>query len=180
MARRRPSSYFTESYRPLSGRQTLFTNQTPVNLNLNDAGNFYELGVRFTVSVAGRIAAIRYWRDSNDTNNQVGKIWSNAGQILRIVQFSGESSSGWQESLLPTPLRISANTEYVVSVTCTPWFVSTQAAFYSSLSNENITAVAGTAVSGVGGNGVFAAVGTFPTGSFNNSNYFRDIVFIPD
>jgi Domain of unknown function (DUF4082) len=153
--------------------QTLLTTQTPALQNLND-GVTYELGVRVVSDVAGQITALRFWKGTSESGAHTGHVWSGAGQLLATVTFANESASGWQQQALPAPVAVVANTEYVVSVTTPPngYFVDTQNVFTTPLVNGHLRGVAGT-------NGVFGPVGTFPTQSYQSSNYFRDLVFVP-
>jgi hypothetical protein len=104
-----------------------------------------------------------------------GHVWTATGQLLATVTFTTESASGWQQQPVTPPVAIAANTEYVVSVTTPPnnLFVLTPNVFGAPVMNGHLRAV-------VGNNGVYGAIGTFPAGSYDNSNYFRDLVFIPE
>jgi hypothetical protein len=85
------------------------------------------------------------------------------------VIFANETASGWQQQSLPTPLAITASTQYVVSVnTGNTFYVATNSGLASAIINQDLSTV-------VGNNGVFGPPGTFPTSSFQNTNYFRDI-----
>jgi hypothetical protein len=153
--------------------QTIFTNQTPSNPDISD-GVGYELGMKFQSNKAGQITAIRYWKAASETGNHVGNIWAaTGGSPLATVTFANETGSGWQEQAFSTPLDIQPNTVYIVSVNCNSHFAVTNNGLASSITNGNLSSVADNA------NGVFGAVGTFPNNSYQNSNYFRDIVFAP-
>jgi hypothetical protein len=89
------------------------------------------------------------------------------------VTFVNETASGWQKQALVTPLAISANTTYVVSVnTGNTYYVATAYGLASQVINGNLSSV-------VGNNGVYGVSGTLPTSSWQSVNYFRDIVFVP-
>ncbi len=154
--------------------ETIFTTQTPVTTNASDgAGVNYELGTAFTSGIAGQITGVRFWKASSETGTHTGKIWSSTGVLLASVAFAGETASGWQQQPLTTPLSIAANTPYVVSVnTGNTYYVSTSSGLSSQVNNGDLHSV-------VGNNGVYGASGSFPTSSYQNSNYFRDIVFTP-
>jgi glucose/arabinose dehydrogenase len=164
------------SYRGLL--PTLFTNQIPVLNNFTDgtgvAGD-YELGMEFTSSKAGTIDAIRYYKAAGETAGaHVGKIWSSAGGLLGSVTFANETTSGWQQQALGSALTIAANTKYVVSVNVKTHYVATGNGLASTITNGDLSAVADNS------NGVFNLTpDLFPTQSFNNTNYFRDVVFTP-
>ena len=153
--------------------ETLFTTQTPQLTDQAD-GRPYELGMKFQSAVAGPITAIRYWKAlSEPAGNHVGRIWDALGNPLASVTFANETASGWQQQALTTPLQIQPGTTYVVSVNVATHYVATVGGLTSAVVNGNLSSVAGT----VSPNGVFGNPGIFPTGSFNNTNYFRDVVF---
>src|SRR5262249_31471807 len=154
--------------------ETLFTTQTPAAVNLSDGSNVnYELGTAFTSGVAGSITAIRFWKDSNETGTHTGHLWSATGQALATVTFANETASGWQQQNLATPVQISANQQYVVSVnTGATFYVATVGGLATQVTNLDVSSV-------VGANGVFGSPGQFPTSTFNHTNYFRDVVFVP-
>jgi hypothetical protein len=155
--------------------QTLFTTQTPALINQSDgAGVDYELGTAFTSTTAGRIAAIRFWKAPNESGTHSGKVWSNTGTLLASVTFGADTASGWQQQSLPAPISIAANTTYIVSV-------NTANSYYAATDNGLATQVMnGSLASIVGNNGLFGSTGQFPTSSYQRSNYFRDIVFVPN
>ncbi len=163
---------FTASAAPAG--QTLFTTQTPAITNASDgSGVNYELGTAFASSAPGQITAIRFWKASNESGTHTGKIWSSSGTLLASVAFSAETASGWQQQSLPAPLSIAANTTYIVSVnTGNTFYVATNGGLATPVVNGNLSSIAGN-------NGLFGAPGAFPTNSWQNSNYFRDIVFVP-
>jgi hypothetical protein len=154
--------------------QTLFTTQTPQLLNNSDGVNVnYELGMRFIATAAGQIKAIRFYKSPSESGTHTGKIYSSSGQLLASVTFTNETASGWQTQSLASPLSIAANTEYTVSVnTGNTYYVTTDSGLASQVSNGYLKSV-------VGGNGVYGPVGAKPTQSWQNSNYFRDVVFAP-
>ena len=85
--------------------------------------------------------------------------------------FTGESASGWQQQSLATPLAISANTEYMVTVnTGNRSYATTDGGLGSQIVSGDLRTV-------VGSNGRYGSVGSYPTSSWQNSNYFRDVVF---
>ncbi len=161
----------------VSQTQSLFTTQTPSIINATDgtgSNGDYELGMEFRSATAGTISSIRYYKASSETGTHIGRIWSSTGQLLGSVTFTNETASGWQQQTLTTPIAIQANTTYIVSVNANSYYVSTANGIATTLTNGNLSAVAD------GSNGVFNTTpSTFPTQSWNNSNYFRDVVFTP-
>jgi hypothetical protein len=133
----------------------------------------YELGVRIRFAEKGQITAIRCYKPEGETGSHIGKIWSVSGDLLYSVGFSGESGSGWQVQEI-SPFAVEANTSLVVSVNANAVYPSTPNGLGTLLSKGSISTESG-------GNGVFnTTVGAFPSSFYNNTNYFRDIVFQPD
>src|SRR5579883_3019962 len=158
--------------------QTLFTDQTPTEPNDTD-GVSYELGTKFKTLAQGRISAIRYWRASSETDvpcdgcgyTHTGRIWSSDGTVLAVAHFTNESSEGWQQADLDSPIAVDGNKVYVVTVDVASYYVATTGGLNSAITNGKLTTVAD------GSNGVYGPIGSFPTQSYENSNYFRDVVF---
>lgn len=149
--------------------QSIFTTQTPATSTTD--GVDYELGTRFTSTSAGQITAIRFYKAANESGTHTGRIWSASGQQLATVVFTGESASGWQQQTLATPLPIAANTEYMVTVnTGNGYYATTDGGLGSQITSGDLKTV-------VGSNGRYGPVGSYPTNSWQNSNYFRDVVF---
>jgi Domain of unknown function (DUF4347)/Domain of unknown function (DUF4082) len=157
---------------------SVFTTQTPDNLTVTDgvgsAGD-YELGMEFTSAKSGQINAIRYYKSPLETGSHIGRLWSSTGTLLGSVTFANETASGWQQQALATPINIGANTTYLVSVNANSYFATTVNGISTTITNGDLSAVAD------GSNGVYNPTpGSFPTASYSNSNYFRDVVFTPD
>jgi len=160
------------TFNATSQAYTVLTNQVPAQANITDNVG-YELGMKFHTSQAGQIVSIRYWKSASETGTHTGSIWSASGVLLAQVAFTGETASGWQVQSLPTPLSIQANTTYVVSVNTNVYYVATNNGLASAVVDGPVSSVAD------GANGVYGNPATFPTSSFQNSNYFRDIGFLP-
>ena len=102
--------------------------------------------------VAGQIAAIRFWKSSSESGTHVGHIWDSKGTLLATVTFANETASGWQQQSLGTPLTVTANTEYLVSVnTGKNYYVATNSGLAAKINNKNLH-------SEVGSNGRYGAV----------------------
>ncbi len=135
------------------------------------AGPFsYELGMSFTVSSASQLTAIRFYKSPGETGTHVGTIWTSDGTQVTTVAFTNETASGWQQQALPASIQLQPGTTYLVSVNANAFFVDTQGGLATSQGTGPLHTV-------VGANGVFgSAAGVFPTGSYNSSNYFVDVV----
>lgn len=156
----------------VSGQQ-IFSTQVPALLDATDSVS-YELGMKFRSVRSGKISAVRYWKATSESGTHVGRIWNSTGTLLASVTFAGESASGWQQQALTASVTISANTTYVVSVNVVTNYAFTGSGLAAAIVNGDLSTIAD------GANGVYGNSGTFPTGSYQNSNYFRDVVFIAD
>ncbi|WP_416233384.1 N,N-dimethylformamidase beta subunit family domain-containing protein [Anabaena sp. UHCC 0399] len=157
---------------PSGNLQTVLTTQVPSIQNATDNSS-YELGMKFRSVQGGQITAIRFWKASNEAGTHIGKIWSATGTLLGSVTFNNETTSGWQQQLLATPVSIQSNTTYVVSVNINAYYVISYNELASPIVNGDLSSVAD------GNNGVFNGTpGNFPTNSYQNSNYYRDINFV--
>jgi len=131
----------------------------------------YELGVKIKVTAPVMLTALRFYKDAAETGTHVGRVWSATGQQHAQVTFTGESASGWQEQSLSTPLPLQPGVVYVASVGVNRTFVLTFDGLANQITSEPLQSVAD------GMNGVFgSAAGTFPTSSYQSTNYFVDVV----
>ena len=90
-----------------------------------------------------------------------------------------EPASGWQEADYSSPIAVTAGTTYVASYLAPNGGYSYDSAAFAGagLTSGLLTAPQSSAVSP--GNGVYAYGGSavFPSGSFNATNYWVDVVF---
>lgn len=133
------------------------------------------LGLRFTSDVPGQVVGIRFFKGASNTGNHVGTLWSSTGTILGQVSFAESSASGWQQANFATPIVISANTTYVVSYFA-PNGNYAEDQLYAW---QNLNSVPLHASSGSSGVYAYGSTTTFPNTSWNNSNYWVDVVFLP-
>ncbi|MBY2910195.1 DUF4082 domain-containing protein [Rhizobium leguminosarum] len=157
---------------PSPAGETLFTgSEGPTGGSFND-NTAMELGMKFVASANGTISGIRYYKAAGDTSVHTGSIWRADGTLVATVTFTNESLSGWQTATFSTPLQITAGATYVASYHTTGSYVATAGYFNTAHTNGSLTALAGT-------NGVYAvgSGSTFPTQSYQSSNYWVDVVF---
>ncbi|MGW4665037.1 DUF4082 domain-containing protein [Streptosporangium sandarakinum] len=135
------------------------------------------LGLKFQASVPGFIRGIRFYKGPQNTGAHTGSLWTLDGQLLGSVTFTGETASGWQQAIFPTPIPIDASTTYVISYHTTSGYYSvTRPYFTTQYSRGRLTALADGAA---GGNGVYTYSGTnvFPTSTYKAANYWVDVLF---
>jgi hypothetical protein len=156
---------------------TLLDSGAPASADAGDPGSV-ELGAKFQSDVAGSVIGVRFYKAAANGGTHVGTLWSAAGTRLGSGTFTSESASGWQELRFASPVAITAGTTYVVSYFApNGHYAATGAAFASPLDNPPLHAVANS----VSANGVYAytSTGVFPTDSFNSTNYWVDVMFVP-
>ncbi|MFI7059048.1 DUF4082 domain-containing protein [Streptosporangium canum] len=137
------------------------------------------LGVKFKANTSGTIQGVRFYKGALNTGTHTGGLWTTDGQLLASATFTGEGASGWQQVSFSAPVAIKADTTYIASYHTTSGFFSvTKSYFTSQYVNGPLTALADGAS---GGNGVYTygATNTFPTSTFQASNYWVDVVFTP-
>ncbi|MDQ1492746.1 MAG: hypothetical protein QOJ23_5260, partial [Actinomycetota bacterium] len=141
----------------------------------SDAGSV-ELGVKFRASVDGTVTGVRFYKGPSNTGTHVGRLWSSTGTQLATVNFSGETASGWQQATFATPVAVTAGVTYVVSYVAPVGRYSANSGYFTGqgLSNPPLSALA----SGVDGlDGVYHYGSGFPTDSYQDTNYWVDVVF---
>jgi hypothetical protein len=151
---------------------------TPQIVDSND-GQAVEVGVKFTVSESGFISGIRFYKSAANTGTHVGNLWTSTGTLLATAVFTAETASGWQQVNFSAPVAITSNTIYVASYYAPKGHYSDTAGFFSTsgITNPPLSFVANT----TSPNGVYTygLASSFPTQSFNATNYWVDVVFFP-
>ncbi len=166
---------------PLPTIATLFgPTDTPANTFTSDPTD-YELGTAFTVSQAGSVSELRYFRgvpDAADTDVRTLTLWTSTGTALANVTVqSNPGNSGWQTGTLATPVALTPGAGYVVSYGTTQNYVVTNGYFNAPhAGTDGIINAPG------GQNGLFAVntTGAFPTQSYQATNYWVDVGFVPE
>jgi hypothetical protein len=159
---------------------TLWGNITPSPIsNANAGGNAVNLGVRFRANQNGRITGIRFYKHAGNTGTHRGYLFSNTGTPLANAIFTGETASGWQTVLFTTPVNITANTVYVASYHSAAGGFSGTANYFTNYAHVNGPLTALSAAEQPNGRYFYGAAGGFPNATFQNSNYWVDVVFVP-
>ncbi|MEU8246006.1 DUF4082 domain-containing protein [Nonomuraea sp. NPDC048916] len=135
------------------------------------------VGVKFRASRDGVVRGIRFYKAAQNTGTHVGSLWTSGGAQLASVTFSGETASGWQQAYFSSPFPINAGTTYIASYhTTSGRFSYTLQDFAGPQVNFPLTALEN---GDEGGNGVYtySATNTFPTSSYQATNYWVDVLF---
>jgi hypothetical protein len=158
-----PVPIFTES---------LFSaNSVPSSVTVNDP-NAVELGVRFIASADGMITGLRFYKGPENSGPHVADLWSSNGTLLATATFSNETASGWQQVNFSSPVSITAGTTYIASYHTDGDYSADGGYFTNPVVSGDLTAPGS-------GNGVYAygSTSSFPTNTFNASNYWVDVVY---
>jgi hypothetical protein len=123
----------------------------------------------------------RYYRTDNfSVGPHRGLIYSQAGAVLAQKTYASEATGiGWRTQAFDTPLHIVAGTPFCAALfSAAGDYAGTGTVFASQLDNAPLHGYQSSGAPG-GGNGVFDTSGAaaFPTGSFNQTAYFADIVY---
>ncbi|MGD9723647.1 MAG: DUF4082 domain-containing protein [Pirellulales bacterium] len=133
-----------------------------------------ELGVKFYSDVNGTITGIRFYKSSANTGTHTAHLWTASGQLLATATFTSESGSGWQTVNFATPIAITAGTTYVASYYTTKGRYSVDRNYFNSAyTNGPLHVPVNGGVYSYGSNG------SFPTSSYQGSNYWIDVLFTP-
>ena len=139
-----------------------------------------EIGVKFRASQSGTITGIRFYKSSTaNSGTHTGKIWTSTGTQLGVVTFASETASGWQQANFTTPVPVTGGVTYVASY----W---APVGRYSTTSTGLTLAVDSAPLRALssgesGGNGVYSygTASLFPSSTYNDENYWVDVVFMP-
>jgi len=133
-----------------------------------------QLGLKFKAAADGTVSGVRFFKEPDNTGTHTGNLWSATGTLLATGTFSGESSQGWQELDFATPVAVTAGTTYVASYFASAGhYAVTAGGLSSAVTSGPLTAQAN------GGIYSYGTASTFPTRSFNGSNYWVDVVYTP-
>jgi hypothetical protein len=131
------------------------------------------LGLKFYSDVPGSVSGVRFYKGPDNTGAHVGTLWSSTGTKLAELTFSGETASGWQQANFSSPVNIAANTTYVISYLAPKGYYTCDQNYSWATLSATPLHVSGAAP------GVYAygSASLFPTGTWNGSNYWVDLVF---
>jgi hypothetical protein len=146
---------------------------TPQVADAND-GNAVELGVQFTPSVSGTITGLKFYKGPLNTGTHVADLWSSSGQLLATATFTGETASGWQQVSFSQPVAVTAGTTYVASYHTNVGEYAVDRNYFNAAYSSGPLQVPAN-----GGVYAYGAAGTFPTSSYQGSNYWVDVVLAP-
>jgi hypothetical protein len=158
---------------------------TPTTPDSGDSSSL-ELGVKFTAEKFGTVTGVRFYKSALNTGTHIGSLWTASGTLLASATFTGETASGWQQVNFLTPVQISANTTYVVAYLAPnghyaddPYYFYTPPALGGNQLNSPPLHAVPAGDTTINGLYAYTTSSTFPTGTFNATNYWVDPVFTP-
>ena len=145
-----------------------------------------EVGVKFTSATYGTVTGIRFYKASTNTGTHIGTLWTSTGTLLAQATFTSETASGWQQVNFATPVAISPNTTYVAAYLApSGHYSATEGYFYSPpptgghvLSSPPLQATPASDTS-INGLYSYSATSTFPSSTYQGTNYWVDVAFTP-
>ncbi len=107
-----PFGFMAAAAAPSGSDHGLYSSQTPAT---NTPGSF-ELGTNFTCDSNGTLIKVRFNKHASETGTHTARVWTAGGSLVTSEVFTGETSSGWQEVTLSSPVSVTSGTHYIVSV----------------------------------------------------------------
>ena len=165
---------FTSSFTtaaPLGpGPYSLWTNANIPTWVDNPDGRSVELGLKFESASAGYITGIRFYKSLANSGGHTVGLWTADGNLLASGGSDNETNSGWQEIDFSQPVLIQANQVYVATYLASAGHYSDDIGYFSGGSH------AAGPLTALGGTYLYTSSAGFPTESYNNSNYWVDVV----
>ena len=156
---------------------SIFGNATPSVIDSGD-GNAVNLGVTFTTDTSGYITGVRFYKATANIGTHVGSLWSATGALLAQATFTNETASGWQQVSFSSPVSVTAGTTYVASYFApNGHYSATSNGLAAMVSDPPLYALPDSSVTN--GRYAYGSTPTFPTNSYNATNYWVDVVFSP-
>jgi hypothetical protein len=160
------------------GADSIWSNSYVPYENAYSSGS-YEVGVKFTSTLAGNVTGIRFYKQTwMGGYLHVGHLWSSTGQLLASANFTSESAAGWQQVNLSRPVGIQSNTVYIVSFSTGGGYFGITTGFFNAggYANGPLEALPNSVA---GGDGVYNRPGQFPSVGGNGMNFWADVAFSP-
>lgn len=157
-----------------SSTESLWGTATPRAATVDADLQAVELGTAFTPTVSGEVVGVKFWKTPQNSGKHTGTLWSGDGSRLATATFTDESSRGWQVVTFAEPVHVAAGERYVVSYHAPVGRYAQMQRFDGASSSEVLSIVERR--SGVYSYGTRSS---FPTKTWNDSQYWVDVLFQP-
>jgi hypothetical protein len=159
----------------VAGPSSAFGDLEPRTADTGDPSGV-ELGLRFSPTVDGAISGVRFYRSAANTGPHTGTLWSLDGTALATASFPASTGTGWQQTEFAEPVPVTAGTDYVVSYSAPAGRYAADPYYYAyrGVDGPPLSVAGGY---GVPGAGVYGGVGSYPSSSYQNANYYVDALF---
>lgn len=150
--------------------ETMFATSAPTTTVEPDS-SAVTVGVKFATKSAGSITAVRFYKGAGNTGTHVGAIYSSSGTLLAKATVTNETSTGWQSATLSSPIAAGAGVTYTAAVYMPIGHYAVTDPSSWPVKRTNLTGLVGTYSYGTGVR--------FPAQTYQKSNYFVDVSFLP-
>jgi Domain of unknown function (DUF4082)/Bacterial Ig-like domain/Bacterial Ig domain len=163
---------------PASCPCTLWPTATVPAVPADSDARAVEVGTRFRADSSGSVTGVRFYKGTGNTGTHTGHLWTATGTLLATVTFGTETSTGWQEAMFPSPVAITAGTNYVISYHAPVGrYAGDEGYFTASGFSQGPLYALRDGESGLNGVYSYGASGTFPSIGFKGTNYYVSPVF---
>jgi hypothetical protein len=136
------------------------------------------LGVRFQAAITAAVWGIRFYRGASTGEGYVVALYDAAGRQLSRAAISGDTCTVpcWETIYLPSPIEIVPGQTYTAAY----WEPGGASGSYPDDQGGLGAAVTGIALTALANGGVYTygADIAYPTGVWNSSNYWIDVVAV--
>jgi hypothetical protein len=141
--------------------------------------NAVTLGTKFRADVNGWVTAVRFYKAAANNGTHIVYLWDVAANtLLSSATVTGETASGWQQMNLPSPVAVTAGKTYLVSYYAPAGHYAVDLGFFAAAGvDDGPLHMLKDGADGANGIYLYGAPGSLPTGTYNSSNYWVDLVF---
>ena len=164
---------------PFRGTYSVWSNAARPTVAIDPDTAPVEIGVRFTVDVVGQVLAIRFYRGVAIDSGYSVHLWDADGNLLGIgLAVEGQSPTpGWQTVYLNSPVELQTGQTYIASYYASEGgYAADEFGLTDGIESGPINLLPSDSL---GGNGVYhyGLGGGFPTQTYNDTNYWVDVVY---
>ena len=159
--------------------ETIFGDAVPAVEVVNDP-NAVTLGVKFYSTMAGVVSGVRFYRGANNLNGYRVRLYTAGGLRLGRALVAGDTCAipCWESVNFASPIPIQENTTYIAAYyTSNGYYAADDTGFINGVMNGPLVVPASGAS---GGNGVYTYSTGFPNQTYEQSNYWVDVLFTPN